>query len=654
MPESKSSYARSLVNKLYGAGEIGAMIGTAAIAEPFAGYAGLFNIGRGAEQGTEAIEAFRDKYTYQPRSETARGWLESAAPYVEKAGKWIDRKATDLETATGIPRELTKGAGQFTFEISPIIAGKAIKVAKKSKARTKHIEKEQKLRDEVLKRETPGTIFPQSREARKTVYEKEQKVYDEAEHGYADVREKFPKPLVSEVGITQPLPRNKMPVLREDLGPNDEWLLRKQRNVDKQVLKSVRKEDRDYRKERGKSVITHYTGDAEITGWFKGPVMIPVSKLKDLKGVVGEHRGFGEGGGASKLARVHKNVERAGWHPEAIMVRVNHHGRAYIHNGNHRVQEAVRLGIKEIPVQLQYTLGGQTVKGPWHVDKVKKMHYNPSPKKFVETKSGEGGAIPHVGKGGPLGRKKKSMQRIEERDKAIAEQRQRDFSLVKEDISKGSLPGVRRNELDPSTGAMIYNKNTREMISNDLNKPIWSKGNTLEKEYGKDFDGIQAFYKERLEYSKTSPGTKTSPHYTKHKRQEGKSAQRKIEFMNYVRGMIHEIYTTGVPNRELVMHKLLTRGKITPSEHPNAMKNWIDISLRKTKLRSKEYKLKEELTQTENIFPRNRIIKDLEKVEADLKKIETEVDEVTTDILTGEYLKKDIPYKRFIDEYLGI
>ena len=46
------------------------------------------------------------------------------------------------ETATGgkIPRELTKGVTQFTFEISPIIAGKGIQIAKKAKARTKHIE----------------------------------------------------------------------------------------------------------------------------------------------------------------------------------------------------------------------------------------------------------------------------------------------------------------------------------------------------------------------------------------------------------------------------------------------------------------------------------------------------------------------------------
>jgi hypothetical protein len=139
---SDKSLAESLVNKLYGAAEIGGMIGTAAITEPFAGYAGLFNIGRGAEQATKEIEDVRSKYTYQPRSETARGWLESAAPYIEKAGKWIDRKATDLETATGgkIAREVTKGVGQFTLELSPFIAGKGIQIAKKVKARTKHIE----------------------------------------------------------------------------------------------------------------------------------------------------------------------------------------------------------------------------------------------------------------------------------------------------------------------------------------------------------------------------------------------------------------------------------------------------------------------------------------------------------------------------------
>jgi len=150
---SDESLATSLVNKLYGAAEVATMVGTAAITEPFAGYKGLFNIGRGAEQATEEIEGVRSKYTYQPRSETAKEWLESAVPYIEKAGKWIDRKATDLETATGgkISREFTKGAGQFTFEISPIIAGKGIQIAKKAADKAKHIKevKSGKIGDKI-------------------------------------------------------------------------------------------------------------------------------------------------------------------------------------------------------------------------------------------------------------------------------------------------------------------------------------------------------------------------------------------------------------------------------------------------------------------------------------------------------------------------
>lgn len=135
---SDESLARSLVNKLYGGAEIGAMIGSAVVSEVGAGYAGLSKsgaFGYGSDKATEAVESFRDKYTYQPRSETAKGWLESAAPYVEKAVKFIDRKATDLETATGgkISREATKAILQSAVELSPFIAGKAVKTIKAGK-----------------------------------------------------------------------------------------------------------------------------------------------------------------------------------------------------------------------------------------------------------------------------------------------------------------------------------------------------------------------------------------------------------------------------------------------------------------------------------------------------------------------------------------
>ena len=852
---SDESLARSLVNKLYGGAEIGAMIGTAAIAEPFAGYKGLFNIGRGAEQATEEIDALRHKYTYSPRSETAKGWLESASPYIEKAGKWIDRKATDLETATGgkIAREVTKGATLFTAEISPIIAAKGIQLAKKAKARTKHIEDvKSKIGDKgPVQRNIEDTIpweptknkpfqaadYPTERGAGilyhgghkwdvdpKTGKSRWQprtmgvvEDYLKSPGLYAtNVPAHFDFGMYTSKGVHgvkktyEQLPwgrkgdsvSHKIKTDYKNIMPNPRYLQKGEDIAkleegkfmsphDKDFFKITNREKRYWNKKHdkakqiaisrgvpvGRDQSLHQYFYSAHSGFDRKYASKEVKDAKykemhDIResyiaaGIDGIDFGSSTGAGLAKGGheivvfnpKAAESILQKTWAakvtPEEVKKRweesveenykVEESFNKYRRRGEDKIDDPTRVGLnryqrvantldefnmlpgayylpknvkdsvidpygifekgsilnrnnpteagfrllddlekkladrpidrtpeiqdidyikREMKLRQEMLTGDGGVEFPMEVWKSQGyydifFHSNKVvPKRKPRTKPGEGGAIPRVGEGGPLGKRKKQLGRKSERDKAIAEQRQKDFSLVKEGDAPGATlrdSGVRRNELDPNTGSMIYNKNTRDMITDDLNKPAWIKGSNLEKDYGKDFDGIQAFYKESIEYSKIPPGTKTPPHHTKHTRQEGRSAQRKIEFMNYVRDQISEIYTTEVPNRELLMHRLFSRGKIKPSEHPNAMKKFNDISLRKTRLRSKEYKLKEELSQTENIFPKNRIIKDLEKVEADLRKIETEVDGVTTEVLTGEYLVNDIPFKTFVAEYLGM
>ncbi len=64
-----------------------------------------------------------------------------------------------------------------------------------------------------------------------------------------------------------------------------------------------------------------------------------------------------------------ERVKKEGWDKEKagkIHVAVNHHGHAYIHEGNNRAAVAKALGIEHLPVHLEYKNGGERAMGSWH------------------------------------------------------------------------------------------------------------------------------------------------------------------------------------------------------------------------------------------------------------------------------------------------
>ena len=55
-------------------------------------------------------------------------------------------------------------------------------------------------------------------------------------------------------------------------------------------------------------------------------------------------------------------------------VMVDHEGKPWMNEGNHRVMAAQQLGWKHMPVEVRYFSGGEQVKGDWHPDTLLKDH----------------------------------------------------------------------------------------------------------------------------------------------------------------------------------------------------------------------------------------------------------------------------------------
>ena len=206
------------------------------------------------------------------------------------------------------------------------------------------------------------------------------------------------------------LPRNKEIKLKVQ-NPGGKWLKREQKRHDAAIKGSVKlvggmENPTQFR--HGMYEITRYGGGGfGATAWFPGgDVMLPVAKLfKFTKGTNQEHKlwekrihntkydrpkyvTYDDAGKTiykkyyqRDLKNIKEVIEKEGWNPHSISMSVDHRGRAYINEGNHRLMAAKELGIKEIPVQVVYTVGGEAAKGPWSPDKIIKMHYkNPMEK----------------------------------------------------------------------------------------------------------------------------------------------------------------------------------------------------------------------------------------------------------------------------------
>lgn len=128
--------------------------------------------------------------------------------------------------------------------------------------------------------------------------------------------------------------------LIEDI-PNDRWLQGKI----------------DYAKEKGRNRfgVPHMS---TVTGYFKGPVQVPVSMLAGLKGQRGEQGARRE----ESLKYIRENWDEVSKQPPYVEVAYN--GEAWVSEGNHRIMVAVEKGVESIPVEIRYFDGGQRLAGP--------------------------------------------------------------------------------------------------------------------------------------------------------------------------------------------------------------------------------------------------------------------------------------------------
>jgi hypothetical protein len=100
------------------------------------------------------------------------------------------------------------------------------------------------------------------------------------------------------------------------------------------------------------------------TGYFSGgdgTLKLPVHILKDLPGAMGEHH-TRDDATSPKSARLEQEIG----HPKnfdskeyPILVGVNHRGKGFVMEGNHRLAYAARHGISHIHTEVRYWNGGE-------------------------------------------------------------------------------------------------------------------------------------------------------------------------------------------------------------------------------------------------------------------------------------------------------
>ena len=79
----------------------------------------------------------------------------------------------------------------------------------------------------------------------------------------------------------------------------------------------------------------------------------PTEEIASLKGVMGEVRGEHRNRLDSAWEEFKNQIKREGI-KERIFITVDHNGVAQISEGNHRIDAAVELGMKQVPVEIRY------------------------------------------------------------------------------------------------------------------------------------------------------------------------------------------------------------------------------------------------------------------------------------------------------------
>ena len=110
----------------------------------------------------------------------------------------------------------------------------------------------------------------------------------------------------------------------------------------------------------------------------------PTEEIASLKGAMGEVRGEHRNRSGSRWEEFTNQIKTKGIQ-DRIFITVDHNGPAQIAEGNHRIDAAVELGMKQVPVEIRYFgkadkegllsergLGGLPVKKipadiPWHL-----------------------------------------------------------------------------------------------------------------------------------------------------------------------------------------------------------------------------------------------------------------------------------------------
>ena len=79
----------------------------------------------------------------------------------------------------------------------------------------------------------------------------------------------------------------------------------------------------------------------------------PTEEIASLKGAMGEVRGEHRNRSGSRWEEFTNQIKTKGIQ-DRIFITVDHNGPAQIAEGNHRIDAAVELGMKQVPVEIRY------------------------------------------------------------------------------------------------------------------------------------------------------------------------------------------------------------------------------------------------------------------------------------------------------------
>jgi len=150
-----------------------------------------------------------------------------------------------------------------------------------------------------------------------------------------------PRGLLEAVSPTRP--RQSLSAMRTD-NPGGRWLEGKVRAADEYASTSS-----------NPFAQTRLYGSP--TGYYDEVLDLPVSRLFNVKGSVGELRYPGE----AQYDALAAKVAEEGWNPTPILVGVNDRGVPYVIEGNTRLALARNLGEQTIPAEVKYFIGGEDV-----------------------------------------------------------------------------------------------------------------------------------------------------------------------------------------------------------------------------------------------------------------------------------------------------